>query len=128
MMQYFYTALRSALRGALVVNDVVAAHRLQVNPVEQPVQLLHGESDDLRVLARPDEAFALEPLVQQPEAVAVPAEQLDPVAPPVGEDVDGGGKRVATEFMFDQCRQPIDGFAKVNRFAVQADREARGLA
>ena len=78
----------------------VAAHGCQIDTLEQPVQLLHGELDHLCVLARPDEAFAFESLVQEPEAVAVPAQYLDAVAPAVAKDVDRCGERIALKFVF----------------------------
>jgi hypothetical protein len=54
-------------------------HRVEVDPLEQPVQMLGGQLHDRR-RARPLETILLQTFAQQPETVAIPQQQLDPIA------------------------------------------------
>ena len=107
----------------MIRNRSVATHRGQVNSIEQPVQLLHREFDHRRVLAWPNEARILQTLLQQPEAVAAPAQNLDAVLPAVAKDIDGVSKRIEVQLVFDQRRQTVDALAKVDGPAVQVHRQ-----
>ena len=53
----------------------------------------------------------LQALVQQPEPVHIPAQNLDAVAPAVGKDKQRLGKRVQTKAMRDQSGQAVDVLA-----------------
>lgn len=66
----------------------MSTHRLDIDPFEQPVQLLGGEFHDGLWPARPDETVFLQPFHQQPEAIAAPAEQLDAIPAPIAEGVE----------------------------------------
>ena len=89
------------------------------------MQLLHGQLDHSRIIARPDETFAFQPLVQEPEAIAAPAQQLDAVASAVGKDVDGAGKRIESEIMLHQRGQSVNALAKVDHIAMHVYRQVR---
>ncbi|MEO7650646.1 MAG: hypothetical protein ABIZ80_09265 [Bryobacteraceae bacterium] len=45
------------------------------------------------------------------EAVAIPVEYLDPVAPPVGEDEQMSGKRIQLHCLRHQCVQAVEALA-----------------
>ena len=85
------------------------------------MQLCHAEFDDGAVLARPDKACAFKALLQQPEAVAIPAQDLDAVMSAVAKDEDGVGKGVHAQGVFDQTGQAVDVFTKVDGILVQLD-------
>jgi hypothetical protein len=55
--------------------------------------LLDAQFNEIGLL-RPFEAISLQPLEEQPESVAIPEQNLDPVAPAVTEDIGGLRKRV----------------------------------
>ena len=101
----------------------MAAHSREVYSIEQPVQLLHREFDHRSVLARPNEACILQPLLQQPESIAAPAKDLDSVFPAVAKDEHGLGKRIESEFVLNHGRQAVDVLAKVNLPSVQVHRK-----
>ena len=98
-------------------------HCGKVNAVEQPVQLLHREFDHGRVLLRPDKACILQSLLQQPKAIAIPAQDLDAVLSAVAKDEDGMGKGVQAQVVFNDRAQAVDVFAEVYFAAVQVHRQ-----
>ena len=99
------------------------ALRPQVKAFEQPLQFLESQCVSWRCRDGrwPGEAFLLQPLVPQAEAIAVPVQGLDLIAAAVDEHVQSGAERVQSQFLLDQRCQPVDGFAKVDRSAVQID-------
>lgn len=60
----------------------------EIEAVQQPVELLSGQAHGA-VHAPPAEALLLQPFVPDDEAVALPAQQLDLVAPAIAEHKDG---------------------------------------
>nr|WP_292452344.1 hypothetical protein [Methylibium sp.] len=114
----------SAPTGDALVQPLGAPlHDRDVDALQQPMQLLHRQRR-YRSLLRPDEAILLEALQQQPEAVAVPAQDLHAVAPPVAEDVHARRERVQAERLFYPQRQAVDVEPEVDRLAVQVDLQA----
>src|SRR5438105_3893240 len=105
---------------ALVQTMRVPLHDADVDAFEQPVQLLHRQRRNCG-LKRPDEPILLEPLQQQPEAVALPPQDLHAVASSVPEHVHAGGERVQSERLLDEHGQAVDAEPEVNRRAVQVD-------
>lgn len=101
----------------------MATHRGEVNAVEQPVQLLHGELDHGAVLLGPDKASIFESLLQQPKAIAIPAQDLDAVLCAVAKDKDGMGKGVQAQVVFNDRAQAVDVFAEVHFASVQVHRQ-----
>jgi hypothetical protein len=73
----------------------VAAHRVNVDAFEQPVQLLGRPFDHRLLAAGPGKAVCLKAFHQHPEARAVVQQQLDPVAPTVVEREHGARKRTS---------------------------------
>ncbi len=69
-------------------------HGVDVDSIEQPVQLFDIQTDHGLRSARPGEPVLFQPLHQQSEAVAVPAQDFDAVGTTIAEHVDGLGKRV----------------------------------
>jgi len=59
------------------------------------VQLLDGQLDEVGLLG-PFEAIRFQSLDEQPESVAIPEQNLDPVAPAVAEYIGGLSKQVET--------------------------------
>lgn len=96
--------------------------RSEVDAFEQPVPLLDRQARHL-VGCGPDEAVLLQALHQQPEAVALPAQNLDAVALAVAEDVHAGGKGIEPQGLFDEHGQTVDAQPEVDGFAVQVDRQ-----
>src|SRR5258706_2445612 len=96
----------------------MALHDADVDALEQPVQLLHRQRRH-HVGHWPDEAVLLQSFEQQPEAVAVPAEDLHAVAPAVAEHVHARRERVQAEGLVHQQRQAVDVQPEVDRLAVQ---------
>ncbi len=101
----------------------MATHRGEVNSIEQPVQLLHREFDHGRVLLRPNEACILQPLLQQPKAIAIPAQDLDAILSAVAKDKDGMCKGIETEVVFNDRTKAVYVLAKVNVATVQVHRQ-----
>ena len=98
-------------------------HGRQVNTGQQPVQLLHGQFDD-RGFLRPAETIRFQPLEHQPETGAVPSSSLIRSRRRLLNTKTAGAKdRVSG--LLDQQRQPFDGLAAIDGFAVQVDLQAR---
>src|SRR5208282_362509 len=64
-------------------------------------------------------AMALQTLVPEDEAVALPEQELELVAPPVDEAKQRGAHRLQLHRLLDQKREPIDLPSHVHRCAVQ---------
>lgn len=60
-------------------------------------------------------------LVMEHEAVVFPVQQLDLVAPPVGEGLQPAVKGVVAELLLAQPRQPSEAFTQVDGVPVQID-------
>lgn len=101
----------------------MASHGRKVEALKQPMQLLCRQVQR-RGLCGPDKPVRLQSFMEEPESGTIPQQQLDTVAPLVAEDVDGGGKRILAQCMFDQCRQAVDAKAAVHGIAVQQHRQA----
>ena len=99
------------------------AHRGEVNAIEQPVQLLHREFDHGAVLLGPDKACILQPLLQQPKAIAIPAQDLDAILSAIAKDKDSMGKGVQAQVVFNDRTQAVDVLAEVHFAAVQVHRQ-----
>lgn len=63
----------------------MTTYRADINPLEQPEQLFGGQFHHGPLPERPDEAVFFETLHHWPEAIAVPAEQLDAIVALVAE-------------------------------------------
>lgn len=74
-----------------------------------------------RVSGGPDEAVLLETFEQQPEAVALPAQDLHAVAPAVAEHVHARRERIQAQRLLHQQCQAVDVESEVDRLAVQVD-------
>ena len=82
--------------------------------------MLYSQLDEVRFL-RPFEAICFQSLDQQPEPVAIPEQNLDPVAPAVTEDIGDLRKRVEAQPLFNQQGESVNTLATINRFPVQED-------
>ena len=97
-------------------------HAHYIIAIQQPVQLLPGQGDHLIVnLPRPFEASSFQTLLPQAKAVALPVQDLDLVALAVAEHKQLLGKRIVLQGLFDQDRQSVDAFAKVDNIPAQID-------
>ena len=98
----------------------MALHDADVDALEQPVQLLHRQRRH-HISRRPDEAVLLQAFEQQPVAVAVPAQDLHAVAPPVAEHVRAGCERIQAQRLLHQQCQAVDVQPEVDGLAVEVD-------
>src|SRR6202035_4455119 len=67
----------------------------------------------------------LQPLVQQPEPVALPHQQLHPIALAVEEHEHVAGQRLLAQDLLHLCAQPIERPAQVRRAARHKDSYRR---
>lgn len=96
----------------------------QLNSVEQ-----HGEVSARESQPRPRRATkslegpALEPLVEHPEAVLVPEEQLGSIAPAIEEHVERSVERILLEFTTDDRNEAVVLLAEVHWTRAGEDLE-----
>ena len=64
---------------------------------------------------------ALQPLVQEPQSVAIEEQDLDPVTALVAEHEEVPRKRVVAEVVANDLAQPVVCLAKVHRLARHKD-------
>lgn len=95
-------------------------HHREVDALEQPMQLLNRELGHHRSRG-PNEPVLLQALEQQPKAVALPGQDLDPVAPAVAEHKHARSERVQAKGLLDQHRRAVDAQPEIHRLAVQVD-------
>nr|WP_236857829.1 hypothetical protein [Burkholderia latens] len=62
----------SVLSRRAVTSLRVTFHRIEIDPIKQPFQLLDTQLDHRLLAAGPDKPVRLEPLQQEPEAVFIP--------------------------------------------------------
>jgi hypothetical protein len=82
----------------------VPAHLRDVVPVEEPVDLLAAEHQQFFAGLRPAELLLGEAFVVKDEAVVLPQQALDLVAPAVGEGIERAAERVVPELLFRKRR------------------------
>src|SRR5690606_8357244 len=75
-----------------------------IDAFEQHRQLRRCQMHDTVLRARPDEAAALQALVEKTQPLAVPPQHLDPVAAPAAEHEQLTGERIVTQRRLHQCR------------------------
>jgi len=104
----------------------------EVEAAQQPVELFFGQRDGFSViLSRPFEALLFQALVPETETAAVPVEDLQLVAALIAEDKHRRVKHRQAHRLLNNQAQAVDGFAEVDRVAVQidsvyADKHAHG--
>ena len=78
-------------------------HREYVHPIEQPVQLPTTQIDHFRtVIPRPGKAILLELLLAKHEAIALPQEQFDLIAPAIAEREEVCAEGIELELFFNE--------------------------
>ena len=77
-----------------------------IDPFQQHRQLRSCQSDRTAGRLRPDEAAALQPLLEQTQSVTIPPQQLDQVAPLAAEDEHMPGERRLLKHRLDQRVSP----------------------
>src|SRR5439155_17171538 len=112
------------------VIDEVAPHlaSFQVNPFEDHRQLRAIDLDLWTTTVKPLERAALEPLVEQPEAVAVPHQQLHAIAAAVEEEEQVACEGIGAEAIAHDLHQAVEALAEVDRLARREDPDARRQA
>ena len=94
---------------------------LPVYAGDQPTPLRCSEGKNRVAGARPGEVATVQPALRQPDAGAVPNQQFEPAAAPVGKGVGGAVTGGAPETGLDAGRQAINAQAHVHRFDDQPD-------
>ncbi|HZZ03347.1 MAG TPA: hypothetical protein VFE81_10605 [Paraburkholderia sp.] len=103
----------------------MAAHSINVNSLQEPVQLLARQLEYGLLPAWPYEVVFLEAPQHHPETVAIVEQQFDPVAFAVVEGEHGARKRIELHGLLDERHEAIDAGAEVDRFAMQEDLQVR---
>jgi hypothetical protein len=93
----------------------------QIDPAEEQLQLGGTEGDELLAGLRPAVAADFEPLGTDPQTAGVAEEDLEQIAPAVGEDIELATQRVAVELMGDQGEQAIEAPAQIRGAGCQPD-------
>ena len=88
---------------------------------DQPVELLAGEVQRARILARPGEAASLQAPGAQPHARAVVDQHLEPVGPAIGKHVGVVGLRAQREVAYQRGQQRVDAPAQIAGAQRQPD-------
>lgn len=91
----------------------------QIHAVEQPVQLLPGQCHQRFVVPGPGKAITFQAFLPQAEAVALPVENLDPVAAPIAEHEQVLGEGIELQAFLDQYCQAIDTLPEIDRIPAQ---------
>ncbi len=87
---------------------------IDTQTVQQPLQLAATDrARDLFLFVRPAKTALLQPTVEEPEAVVIPAQYLQLVASLVAKDKEAVRERVEFERILHDRRESVDGFAHV---------------
>ena len=109
------------LKNRFVVQPLVGSLRRQRESIEEPAELLRGDVYDLGHPLGPAESMLLQTLVPEAEAVAIPVQHLDGVAPAVAEDEEVPGERVQIKDALDRHAQPVDACPHVRGAGSEID-------
>ncbi|WP_429034132.1 hypothetical protein [Bradyrhizobium sp. I1.14.4] len=115
------TAQLESSAGNLILPHRMADHRIDIDAVEDPVQLLGRKRDDRLLAARPSELVLGQPLQDQHEAGPIEEQQLYPVATAIAERKNHRRKRIERHRLLDQNRKAVDASPEVDRLTVQID-------
>jgi hypothetical protein len=111
--------------GVMVRPYRVAAHSINVDAIQEPVQLFARQLDYGLLPSWPYEVVFFEAPQHHPETVAIVEQQFDPVAFAVVEGEHGPCKRIELHGLLDKRHETIDAGPEVDRFAMQEDRQVR---
>jgi hypothetical protein len=100
----------------------------QINAVEDHGQVSRVNLEALAIstLGRKTEAAFFEPLVPDGITVAVPVEQLEPVAAFVAEDEEMSGQRISSEELANQLCQSVEAFTEVGVSGAEENADWEG--
>ena len=87
---------------------------LPIHPGHQPVPLRLRDLENRVARRRPDETAPVQTALAQPNAVAVPQQQLQAVARPVAEHERGACARRMPQRLLDDSRQAVSALAHVH--------------
>jgi len=96
------------LQNRFVVQPLMRSLRREGESIKEPAELLRGDVHDLGHPLGPAESMLLQTLVPEAEAVAIPVQHLDGVAPAVAEDEEVPRERVQIKDALDSHAQPVD--------------------
>ena len=84
------------------------------------MHLFNSQFDEVGLFG-PFEAVSFQPLDEQPEAIAIPEQNLDPVAPAVAEHIRDLSKWIETQPLFNQQGKSVDALPAIDGLPVQED-------
>lgn len=96
----------------------MAHHRIDIDAVEDPVQLLGRKRDHRCLPARPPELVLGQPLQDQHKTRPIEEQELHPVATAIAERKNRRSKRIERHRLLDQNRKAVDAGPEVDRLAV----------
>ncbi|MGY4567005.1 hypothetical protein [Bradyrhizobium sp. USDA 3256] len=115
------TAQLKSSAGNLILPHRMTDHRIDIDAVEDPVQLLGRKPDDRLLAARPSELVLGQPLQDQHKAGPVEEQQLHPVVTAIAERKNRRHKRIERHRLLNQNRKAVDASSEVDRLTVQID-------
>jgi len=101
----------------------MANHGVDVDPVQQPMQLLGRQSEDQSLTPRPPESVFSQPLQNKDKARTVKEQQLHPVTAAITKRKNRRLKRIQRHRLLDQNRQAVNSAPEVDRLAMKIDRK-----
>src|SRR5271155_2531084 len=107
--------------GNLILPNRMADHRIDIDAVEDPVQLLGRQRDNRLLATRPSELVLGQPLQDQHKAGPVEEQQLNPVETAIAERKNRRSERIERHRLLDQNRKAVDASPEVDRLTVQID-------
>src|SRR5271154_1007647 len=109
------TAQHKSSTGNLILPHRMADHRIDIDAVEDPVQLLGRQRGNRLLAARPSELVLGQPLQDQHKARPVEEQQLDPVATAIAERKNRWSERIERHRLLDQNGKAVDASPEVDR-------------
>src|SRR4051812_33239245 len=101
----------------------MADHRIEIDAVKQPAQLLGIERYDRHLATGPAEPIFRQSFQYQHKTGALEEQQLHSGASTIAKDEDSTLERAETHRLLDQDRQAVDTRTEVDRISVKIDAE-----
>src|SRR5690606_4846059 len=111
--------IRELSAGNLILPHRMADHRIDIDAVEDPMQLLGRKRDHRCFAARPSELVLGQPLQDQHKTRSIEEQQLHTVATAIAESKNPRSEGIECHRLLNPYRKTVDPGPEVYRFAVQ---------
>ncbi|MCY1669017.1 hypothetical protein OU993_26700 [Rhizobium sp. SL86] len=121
--RYVNSSIRDASASHLILPHRMAHHRVDVDAVENPMELLGRKRHHGRLPTGPSEPVFCQSLQHHHKTGSIEEQELHPVTATVAKGKDRWRKRIQLHILLDQDSKAVDPSPEVDGLAMQVDLE-----